>query len=83
MRDWKLHLTCIQSMIPWFHAYDHYNYARYASLYCCQMKHLPESRPEAHAKMLQGEFAVQGLLKQLLIRHWNRRSIKKQKPRLA
>ena len=56
--DWKLHLTCIQNMIPWFHAYDHYNYARYASLYWCQMKHLLESHPEAHTKMLQGEFAV-------------------------
>ena len=31
--DWKLHLTCIQNTIPWFHAYDHYNYARYSSLY--------------------------------------------------
>ena len=56
--DWKLHLTCIQNVIPWFHAYDHYNYARYASLYWCQMKHFPESHPEAHTKMLQGEFAV-------------------------
>ena len=57
--DWKLHLTCIQNMIPWFHAYDYYNYARYASLYWCQMKHLPESHPEAYIKMLQGGFVVQ------------------------
>ena len=68
------------------HAYDHYNYARYASLYWCQMKHLPESHPEAHTKMLQGEFAVQrscGGFTLKAVDQTVEQIIKKQKARVA
>ena len=57
--DWKLHLRCIQKMLPWFFAYDRMNYSRYLSLYLCEMQALPKTHPEVHEQFLAGEFSVQ------------------------
>lgn len=31
--NWKLHLSAIHSILPWFVAYDHITYARYLPVY--------------------------------------------------
>ena len=57
--NWDLYLECIKDMLPWFFAYDHTNYARYLPLYLAQTMVLPETHPEAHALLLNGDFGVQ------------------------
>ena len=57
--NWDLHLECIKEMLPWFFVYDHTNYARYLPVYLAQMMFLPETHPEAHALLLNGDFGVQ------------------------
>lgn len=57
--DWTLHLSCIQSMIPWCFAYDRVNYARYLSYYLAQMSQLPITHPDVHAEFMAGKFSVQ------------------------
>ncbi|CAB4044394.1 Hypothetical predicted protein, partial [Paramuricea clavata] len=43
LRDgqWDLHLYAFQEMLPFFHRYDHTNYARWCPVYFAQMKQLP------------------------------------------
>lgn len=57
--NWPLHLECIKQMIPWFFAYDHTNYARYLPVYLVHMMQLPETHPEAHFMLSNGDFGVQ------------------------
>ena len=57
--NWELHLECVKEMLPWFFAYDHTNYARYLPVYLTHMMLLPETHPEAHALLLNGDFGVQ------------------------
>ena len=57
--DWALHLSCIQSMIPWCFAYDRVNYARYLAYYLVQMSQLPTTHPDVHAEFMAGKFSVQ------------------------
>ena len=57
--DWALHLECIKEMLPWFFTYDHTNYARYLPVYLAHMILLPETHPEAHALLENGDFGVQ------------------------
>ncbi|XP_033109669.1 uncharacterized protein LOC117110927 [Anneissia japonica] len=46
--DWKLHLSSIFSMLPYFFVADRPNYARWGTLYAVEMLHyLPESVSEA------------------------------------
>ena len=43
--DWKLHLSALRSMIPWFFATDRINYSRYAPCYWLEMSLLPKTHP--------------------------------------
>ena len=43
--DWKLHLSTLRSMIPWFFATDRINYSRYAPCYWLEMSLLPKTHP--------------------------------------
>lgn len=43
--DWNLHLFCVQSMLPYFHAAGHLNYAKTAHIYLQRMLSLRESLP--------------------------------------
>ncbi len=43
--DWKLHLSTLRSMIPWFFATDRVNYARYAPCYWLEMTQLDKTHP--------------------------------------
>lgn len=57
--NWKLHLSVIQSMLPWFFAYDRVNYSRYLSIYFCEMLKLNETHPNVLEEFLMGKFSVQ------------------------
>ena len=57
--NWSLHLECIKEMLPWFFAYDHTNYTQYLPVYLAHMITLPETHPEAHALLENGDFGVQ------------------------
>jgi hypothetical protein len=57
--NWRLHIQCLQEMMPWFAAYDRTHYTRYLPAYVLQMLKLPQSHPDAHALLMEGEFAVQ------------------------
>ena len=56
--NWDLHLECIKEMLPWL-AYDHTNYARYLPVYLAHIMLLPETHPEAHTLLVNGDFGVQ------------------------
>jgi hypothetical protein len=43
--DWKLHLSSLRSMIPWFFATDRVNYSRYAPCYWLEMLCLERTHP--------------------------------------
>ena len=43
--DWRLHLSALRSMIPWFFATDRVNYARYAPCYWLEMTLLDKTHP--------------------------------------
>ena len=52
---WELHLTSFTKMIPLFMRYDHYNYARWRTIYVAEMKQLPE---EVKEEFVKGDFVV-------------------------
>ena len=56
---WNLHIQCLLEMMSWFAANDRINYARYLPAYVLQMMTIPESHPDAHTFIINGEFAVQ------------------------
>ena len=43
--NWKLHLSSLRSMIPWFFATDRVNYSRYAPCYWLEMLCLAKTHP--------------------------------------
>ena len=43
--DWRLHLSSLRAMIPWFFATDRVNYSRYASCYWMEMMCLEKTHP--------------------------------------
>ena len=55
--QWDLHLYAFQEMLPFFHRYDHTNYARWGPIYLAQMKQLP---PEVQAEFENGNWVVKG-----------------------
>ena len=68
-------------MLPYFHAYDYTNYARWTTVYLADMQLLPETAPEVFQEFTSGNFLVKGSdniynqvwtdlkLEQSLIRH--------------
>ena len=59
--NWNLHLATLKAFLPWFFAYDRLNYARYASVYYCEMVRLERTHPEAYGAFQEGDFVVQRL----------------------
>ena len=51
--SWLLHLYAVHHMIPWFFAYDKFNYARYL-VYYAQMADLPVDHPDARTLEFYG-----------------------------
>ena len=54
---WDLHLYAFQKMLPFFHCYDHTNYARWDAVYLAQMKQLPV---EVQTEFDKGNWVVKG-----------------------
>lgn len=52
---WRLHLYSFRSMLPYFHHYDHTNYARWGAIYLAEMNQLP---PEVLTNFEKGDFVV-------------------------
>ena len=52
---WKLYLYTFQQMLPYFHRYDHANYARWGVVYIAEMYQLPE---EVANEFQAGSFVV-------------------------
>ena len=46
--DWDLHLHSSEKMLAWFHAYDHFNYARHFSYYWASQQALQDSQPQMY-----------------------------------
>ena len=46
-------------MLPWIFAYVRNNYARYLTVYWCEMTLLPQIHPYANTLLENGQFAVQ------------------------
>ena len=57
--NWILHLASVREMLPWVFAYDRTNYARYLSVYWCELTNLPQTHPKSNALLLDGHFTVQ------------------------
>ena len=57
---WQLHLSSLAEMLPYLHAYDHTNYARWATVYLADMQLLSETAPEVFQKFTSGNFPVKG-----------------------
>ncbi|CAH3188967.1 unnamed protein product [Porites lobata] len=54
---WQLHLYAFHKMLPFFHRYDHTNYARWGAVYLAEMKQLPA---EVQAEFDDGNWVVKG-----------------------
>ena len=52
---WNLHLESFREMLPYFHRYDHTNYARWGPVYLNEMRQLPM---EIEEEFQQGNFVV-------------------------
>lgn len=57
--NWTLHLSTVQSMLPWFFACDKVNYARYLTAYWVEMSNLEDTHLTAHQQLLSGDFVAQ------------------------
>ena len=55
----NLHLACIKDFLTWCFAYDRQNYARYLSVYWCDMLNLKSSHPQVENLFQNGDFVVQ------------------------
>ena len=57
---WVLHLVSVREMLPRVFANKRTNYARYLSVYWCEVMNLPQAYPKRNALLLDGHFTVQG-----------------------
>ena len=56
--DWNLHLRATEKMLPWFHAYDHFNYARHFTYYWCTQQNLGDTHTGLHQAYLNQHFSA-------------------------
>ena len=56
--NWELHLDSCEKLLPWFHAYDHHNYARHFSYYWASQQRLPVTHPSLYNEFVNGNFAI-------------------------
>ena len=53
--NWKLHLSAIAAMLPYFFAMDRPNYARWLPVYLCDMNHLEADHPQTYQEFVKTE----------------------------
>jgi len=56
--DWDLHLHSSEKMLHWYHAYDHYNYARHFSYYWASQQSLSVTHPALYNWFKDGGFST-------------------------
>ena len=56
--NWKLHLAKMEELLPYFHAHDQYDYARWGLLYVADMLELQNTDPETRKYLDQGNFVI-------------------------
>ena len=56
--NWDLHLSSMERMLPWFHAYDRVNYTRNFTYCWAALNNLAETNPKMYAEFQEGNFAV-------------------------
>ena len=56
--NWALHLDSFSAMLPWMTIYDHTNYARWGTVYLCEMKNLQNTHTLVYEEFLNGNFVV-------------------------
>jgi len=52
--DWLLHLETFKAMLKYDHAFDHYKYFNWGTIYIIDMLRLPTEHPELYQMFLQG-----------------------------
>ncbi|MEM7298197.1 MAG: hypothetical protein AAF391_08030, partial [Bacteroidota bacterium] len=56
--DWELHLSSMERMLPWIHAYDRVNYARHFTYCWARLKELPHTMHDVYNEFQIGNFCV-------------------------
>lgn len=56
--NWELHLQTTTSLVPYFHAMDRTNYARWLPIYLADMNQLEEQHPAVHNEFVDGNHAI-------------------------
>ena len=56
--NWQLHLDSCEKLLPWFHAYDHHNYACHLSYYWATQQVLAATHPTLYEAFVEGNFAM-------------------------
>ena len=56
--NWDLYLSSMERMVPWFHAYDHLNYAQHFTYCWAALNNLAATNPKMYAEFQEGNFAV-------------------------
>ena len=56
--NFQNYISSLKSIVPWFFALDHPNYARWLPIHLCDMVSLKERHPEIHQAFEEGNFVV-------------------------
>ena len=56
--DWDLPMNSSEKMLHWYHAYDHYNYARHFSYYWASQQALDDHHPNILNSFKDGGFST-------------------------
>ena len=56
--DWDLHLQSSEKMLAWFHAYDHFNYARHFLYYWASQQALQDSHTQMYELFQRDDSSV-------------------------
>ena len=56
--NWKLHLSVLSEMIPYFFAYDRLNYSKWSVVYLSEMQMLETQAPEVYEEFMKGHHPV-------------------------
>lgn len=56
--DWKLHLSAVAAMAPYFFAMDRHNYARWLPVYLADMHQIESKHPRVHDEFMSGNHVV-------------------------
>ena len=54
-----MYLDALTELVPWFHALDRANYARWIPVHLRDMAELPRKHPDIARKFMEGSFTVQ------------------------